>query len=108
MGRLIVLTLTSLLAVFGVQVQTPSDPSPTEPVMDPTVLGQEWMDPLNPLDDWCISMDGINRGFDQVVDAFMAPWVFRSRCPCGGTATRRKTDWTRYASRQPANPAMGR
>jgi hypothetical protein len=47
--------------------------------MDVIKLGTDFVDKLNTLDDWRLSMDGKEVGFDKVVDAFMgdfAPDVF--------------------------------
>ncbi len=73
MRWVIVSILITLLSVSGSQAQTSTEPPPAEPVLDPTLLGQEWVDRLNALGDWHITMDGREEGIDQVVDAFMEP-----------------------------------
>jgi hypothetical protein len=46
--------------------------APAKPVLDATKLGTDFVDLLNTLDDWRISMDGKEVGLDQVVDNFMS------------------------------------
>jgi hypothetical protein len=43
--------------------------------VDVTKLGTDFVDKLNTLDDWRLSMDGKEMGFDKVVDAFMADFA---------------------------------
>ena len=85
--------LVIVLSVSGAQAQTPTPPAPpkaaptpptpaqaapTPPaaparaVLNPTKLGTDFVDLLNTLDDWRISMDGKEVGVDKVVDGFMA------------------------------------
>jgi hypothetical protein len=56
--------------------QTPPAPAqaaaPAKPVLDATKLGTDFVDLLNTLDDWRISMDGKEVGIDKVVDNFMS------------------------------------
>lgn len=63
--------LITLLSVSPSQAQTPSEPSPAQPELDATFLGQQWVDRINTLDDWRISVDGREEGLDEVVDGFM-------------------------------------
>jgi len=43
--------------------------------VDVTKLGTDFVDQLNTLDDWRISMDGKEMGLDKVVDSFMAQFA---------------------------------
>jgi hypothetical protein len=43
-----------------------------KPALDATKLGTDFVDLLNTLDDWRISMDGKEEGIDKVVDNFMS------------------------------------
>ena len=63
--------LITLLSVSPSQAQTPAEPPPAQPELDATFLGQEWVDRINTLDDWRISMDGREEGLDDVVDGFL-------------------------------------
>ena len=49
--------------------------APAKPAVDVTKLGTDFVDKLNTLDDWRLSMDGKEMGFDKVVDAFMADFA---------------------------------
>ena len=71
MGRLIILTLITLLAAFGVQAQTPPETPPGNTAPDVNQLAVDWVDRLNGLDEWTISLDGRETGIDQVVDSMM-------------------------------------
>jgi hypothetical protein len=73
MCRVIVSILITLLFVSVSAAQTPAQtPAPAKPpVLDATLLAQEWVDRLNELDDWYITMDGKEEGIDRVVDRFM-------------------------------------
>jgi len=50
-------------------------PAPATPAVDVTKLGTDFVDKLNTLDDWRLSMDGKEVGLDKVVDAFMADFA---------------------------------
>jgi hypothetical protein len=73
MRWVIVLTLITLLAVSLSQAQTapPAQQAPAKPALDPKLLAQEWVDRLNELDNWRISVDGKEEGIDPLVDRFM-------------------------------------
>jgi hypothetical protein len=71
MRWVIVSILITLLFVYVSQAQTPTQPPPAKPALNPVLLAQEWVDRLNALDDWRISVDGKEEGVDQVVDRFM-------------------------------------
>jgi hypothetical protein len=43
--------------------------------VDVTKLGTDFVDKLNTLDDWRLSMDGKEMGLDKIVDAFMADFA---------------------------------
>jgi hypothetical protein len=43
--------------------------------VDVTKLGTDFVDKLNTLDDWRLSMDGKEVGLDKIVDAFMADFA---------------------------------
>ena len=58
--------LTSILiTLFVAQAQT------AKPVLNPNQLAVEWLDRLNALDDWHLSVDGKEEGVDQLVDRMM-------------------------------------
>ena len=81
--RWVILSLWGiLLFAFGTQAQaptppapaqtTPTPPAPAKPAPNPAKLGTDFVDRLNALDDWRISVDGKEVGVDKVVDGFMA------------------------------------
>jgi hypothetical protein len=49
--------------------------APAKPAIDVTKLGTDFVDKLNTLDDWRLSMDGKEVGLDKIVDAFMADFA---------------------------------
>jgi hypothetical protein len=49
--------------------------APAKPAVDVTKLGTDFVDKLNTLDDWRLSMDGKEVGLDKIVDAFMADFA---------------------------------
>src|SRR5262245_19095925 len=49
--------------------------APAKPAVDVTKLGTDFVDKLNTLDDWRLSMDGKEMGLDKVVDALMADFA---------------------------------
>ena len=62
----------ALLFVNGTQAQTPTESEPAESVLNnPTQLGQQWVDQLNTLFDWHITMDGREEGVEEVVVGFL-------------------------------------
>lgn len=76
MRRLIIfLTSITLLAAVELQAQTPpqttSQAKPGKPVLDPDRLAEEWIQRLNALDDWYITVEGKEEGVDQVVNSMM-------------------------------------
>jgi hypothetical protein len=84
MRSLTISILITLFSVSGLQAQTPPTPparpaapaapaaAPAKPALNPVLLGQTWVDRLNDLDDWHLSMEGKEVGVDEVVDGFMA------------------------------------
>ena len=71
MRRLIILTLIAFLAAFRLDAQTSSQTTPPEPPLDPDQVAEQWIDRLNALDDWFLSVEGEEEGIDQVVDSMM-------------------------------------
>lgn len=67
--------LVIVLSASGGQAQTPTPPAPAKPVLNPTKLATDFVDRLNTLDDWRLSMDGKEVGVDKIVDGFMAPFA---------------------------------
>jgi hypothetical protein len=74
MRQFIISTLIAILFTSASQAQTPQTPpqqTPAKPAPDPKQLATEWIDRLNALDDWHLSVDGKEEGVDQVVDRMM-------------------------------------
>src|SRR5437867_5404406 len=75
MGRLITIIVTSILitfwAAFEFQAQTPPQTTPAKPALDPQKLAEEWLNRLNALDDWHLSVEGKEDGLDEVVNNMM-------------------------------------
>ena len=72
MRRLIIISnLITLLATFEFQAQTPPQTTPGKPVLDPRRLAEEWVDRLNALDDWYVSVEGKEEGVEQLVNRMM-------------------------------------
>ena len=71
MGRLIVLTVFTLLAALVVQAQNPPETPEAESAPDIVQLAVDWVDRLNNLDEWSISLDGREEGIEERVDVFM-------------------------------------
>src|SRR6266550_3851977 len=72
MGRLIFISaLAALLTAFGLQAQTPTQTKLGKPVLNADKLGTAFLDGLNSLTDWHISMDGKEDEVNQVVDRMM-------------------------------------
>ncbi len=70
MRRLTILTLTALLAPCVLYAQR------TEVEADEAeLLAEAWIDRLNALDQWYLSMDGQAQGFDELVDSMMEPYA---------------------------------
>ena len=46
-------------------------PTPAKPVLNPNQLAVEWVDRLNALDDWYLSVEGKEVGRDEVVNRMM-------------------------------------
>ncbi len=70
MRRLILLPLIAILAPGGLQAQrTEVEAGEAE------LLAEVWIDSLNALDEWSLSMDRQAQGFDQVVDRMMEPFA---------------------------------
>ena len=71
MRRFIISTLITILVASEFQAQTPPQQTPAKPVLNANQLAVEWVDRLNALDDWFLSVDGKEEGIDQVVDRMM-------------------------------------
>lgn len=75
MRQFIISTLIAILFTSASQAQTPPQTppqqTPAKPAPDPKQLATEWIDRLNALDDWHLSMDGKEEGVDQVVNRMM-------------------------------------
>ena len=71
MRRLIISTLITVLSVFALQAQTPPRATQAKPVIDPDRFVTDWIDRLNALDDWHISVLGEEEGVDKVVNHMM-------------------------------------
>ena len=71
MRRFIISTLITILFASEFQAQTPPQQTPAKPVLNPNQLAVEWLDRVNALDDWYLSVDGKEEGVDQVVDRMM-------------------------------------
>jgi hypothetical protein len=70
MWRLICSSLITLFFVFEVQAQAPAHEK-SKLAIDPDKFVTDWIDRLNALDDWHISMLGEEEGVDKVVDHMM-------------------------------------
>jgi hypothetical protein len=71
MGRLIVPALTMLLSAVQLQAQTPPGATPAKPAPDVTQLAVDWVDRMNNLSNWYLTMDGKEDEADKVVDHMM-------------------------------------
>ena len=71
MRRLIILALIALLAGFELGAQTPPQTPPGKPAPDVTQLAVNWVDRMNGLSNWYLSMDGKEDGANQGVDHMM-------------------------------------
>ena len=63
--------LISILITLFVASEFQAQPQTAKPVLNPNQLAVEWVDGLNALDDWHLSVDGKEEGVDQVVDHMM-------------------------------------
>ncbi|PYS37895.1 MAG: hypothetical protein DMG14_19710 [Acidobacteria bacterium] len=63
--------LISILITLFVASEFQAQPQTAKPVLNPNQLAVEWVDRLNALDDWHLSVDGKEEGVDQVVDHMM-------------------------------------
>ena len=71
MGRLTVLTVFTLLAAVAVQAQDAPEEPTAESGPDILQMAVEWVDRLNDLDEWTISLDGRETGVEERVDSLM-------------------------------------
>jgi len=71
MRRFIIFAFITFLVSFELQAQTPPRTTPGKPVPDVTQLAVDWVDRLNGLSNWYISMDGKEDGANQVVGHMM-------------------------------------
>src|SRR6185295_9465672 len=69
--RLIVSALTVLLSAVQLQAQTPPAATPAKPAPDVTQLAVDWVDRMNNLSNWFLTMDGKEDEADKVVDHMM-------------------------------------
>jgi hypothetical protein len=63
--------LISILMTLFVASELQAQPQTAKPVFNPNQLAMEWVDRLNALDDWHLSVNGKEEGVDQVVDRMM-------------------------------------
>jgi hypothetical protein len=63
--------LISILFALSIAFRFQAQPQAAKPVLNPNQLAVEWVDRLNGLDDWHLSVDGKEEGVDQVVDHMM-------------------------------------
>jgi hypothetical protein len=68
---ILLVILIALWAVFDFQAQTPPQTPAGKPVLEPAKLAEDWMNRLNALDDWYLSVDGKEVGVDEAVDRMM-------------------------------------
>jgi hypothetical protein len=71
MGRLIILALITLLAAFEAQSQTAPQAAPAKPAPNVTEMAISWVDRMNGLSNWRLSMTGTEEQADQVVNQMM-------------------------------------
>jgi hypothetical protein len=71
MGRLIVPALTMFLSAVQLQAQTPPVAAPAKPAPDVTQLAVDWVDRMNNLSNWYLTMDGKEDEAGKVVDHMM-------------------------------------
>jgi hypothetical protein len=62
--------LIALWAVLEFQAQTPQTTT-SKPALDPAKLAEDWINRLNGLDDWSLSVEGKEVGRDEVVNRMM-------------------------------------
>ena len=68
---IVISILITSLAALEFQAQTPPQTTPAKPVLDPAKLAQEWLNRLNALSDWHLSVEGEEVGLDEVVNNMM-------------------------------------
>ena|SRR5437867_3393727 len=66
MRRVMISTVIILLAAFELHAQTSA-----KPALNPNQLATDWVDRVNALDDWHLSVEGKEEGLDSVVDRMM-------------------------------------
>jgi hypothetical protein len=71
MRRLIIVALVTLLAGVQLCAQTPPATAPAKPPVDVTKLAVDWVDRMNNLSNWYLSVDGKEDDANQVVDHMM-------------------------------------
>jgi hypothetical protein len=71
MGRLIVLSLFTFLVAVTVQAQEAAETPAEESGPDVVELAVDWVDRMNGLSNWFLSMDGSEDQVDRVVDRMM-------------------------------------
>jgi hypothetical protein len=64
-------SIASFLSVFKAQAQTPPQTAAAKPVIDPAKVAESWVDHLNALDDWFLTVDGKESGLEELVNKMM-------------------------------------
>ena len=88
--------LIALCAVLEFQAQTPQQPTTPKPAIDPAKLAEDWINRLNALDDWSLSVEGKEVGRDQVVNGMMELYardVIADNDACDDYLTRADSSW---------------
>jgi len=69
---IVISILIALGAVLQFHAQTPPQATtPAKPAIDPGKLAEDWINRLNALDDWYLSIDGKEVGRDELVNKMM-------------------------------------
>jgi len=74
--RRTILTIISMLITLGTVFQfhaqaPPPQSTPPKPAIEPLKLAEDWINRLNALDDWQLSVEGKEVGRDELVDRMM-------------------------------------
>ena len=68
---IVISILIALLAVLEFQAQTPPHTTAAKPALEPAKLAEDWINRLNALDDWYLSVEGREVGRDELVSKMM-------------------------------------
>ena len=68
---LLVLTCIALVSTVDLHAQLAPATAMDTLSVDPQMVVEQWIDRLNGLDDWHLSLEGEEEGIDQVVDSMM-------------------------------------